>query len=162
MVLWVLIKYHILSTRFLPLKCVSASYGITHFGIWILILDLNQNNGFSWTLCTNKFVRLLLPSRPNNQTSMKTLQCIGTSLKNIHTTGSLVSKRDNVSSIYRVFELKVRKIKDICNFIVNGHLTFDHWIWLQVISLSSKASNRKSAKNQQNKDCFISTDTTSY
>ena len=56
------------------------------------------------------------------------------------TTGCLVSKRHNVGSIYRVFELKMRKIKVICMFIGNGHLTNEPWIWLKVTSLSSTAS----------------------
>ena len=42
--------------------------------------------------------------------------------------GYLISKRQKVSSIYRVFELKICHIKGICMFIGNGHLTFDTWI----------------------------------
>ena len=67
-------------------------------------------------------------------------------LKNAVTTGSLVSKRDNVSSIYRVFELKMRKTKVICMFIGNGHLTIDPWIWLKVTFLSSTASVLKDSR----------------
>ena len=54
-------------------------------------------------------------------------------------TGSWVSKHNNVSSIYWVFELKIFKIKGICRFISNGHLTVDHWIWLKVTSELSLA-----------------------
>ena len=61
-------------------------------------------------------------------------------------TGSLDSKRDNVSSIYRVFELKMHNIKCICIFIGNGHLTIDSWIWLKVTSLSSTASVLKNGR----------------
>ena len=68
-------------------------------------------------------------------------------LTNIWTsTGCLVSKRDNVSSIYRVFELKMWKIKLICMFIGNGHLTIGPWIWLKVTSLSSTASVLKACQ----------------
>ena len=61
-------------------------------------------------------------------------------------TGSSDSKRDNVSSIYRVFELKMRKTKVICMFIGNGHLTIDPWIWLKVTFLSSTASVLKDGR----------------
>ena len=41
-------------------------------------------------------------------------------LKNVVTTGSLVSKRDNVSSIYRVFELKMCKKKlSVCSLAID-------------------------------------------
>jgi hypothetical protein len=55
-------------------------------------------------------------------------------------TGCSISKCHNVSSIYRVFEIKMCQIKGICVFIGNGHLTIDPWIWLKVTSLSSTAS----------------------
>ena len=55
-------------------------------------------------------------------------------------TGCSISKRHNVSSIYRVFEIKMCQIKGICMFIGNGHFTVDPWIQLKVTSLSSKAS----------------------
>ena len=61
-------------------------------------------------------------------------------------TGSLVSKRDNVNNIYMIFELKMRKIKVICMFIGNGHLTIDPWIWLKLTFLSSTASVLKDGR----------------
>ena len=61
-------------------------------------------------------------------------------------TGCLISKRHNVNSIYRVFEIKMCQIKGICMFIGNGHLTVDPWIWLKVTSLSSTASVLKDGR----------------
>ena len=58
----------------------------------------------------------------------------------LNSTGCLISKCHNVSSIYRVFEIKMCQIKGICMFIGNGHLTFDLQIWLKVTSLTSTAS----------------------
>ena len=63
-------------------------------------------------------------------------------------TGCSISKRNNVSSFYRVFVIKKCQIKGICMFIGNGHLTIDPWNWSKVTSLSSTASKRKGAKNQ--------------
>ena len=61
-------------------------------------------------------------------------------------TGWSDSKRDNVTSIYWVFELKINKIKGSCMFIGNGHFTFILWIKFLSHILASTASNRKTAK----------------
>ena len=61
-------------------------------------------------------------------------------------TGCSDAKRDNVSSNYRIFELKITKLKGISMFIGNGHLTIDPWIWLKITSLSSTASVLKDGK----------------
>ena len=75
-----------------------------------------------------------------------TASYVSTLFNGVKRTGCLVSKRDNVSSIYRVFELKMWKIKLICMFIGNGHLTIGPWIWLKVTSLSSTASVLKACQ----------------
>ena len=66
---------------------------------------------------------------------------------NASSTGWLDSKCDIVSSIYKVLELKISKIKVTCIFIGNRHLTFILWIQFLSHILGSTASNRKTAKN---------------
>ena len=61
-------------------------------------------------------------------------------------TGSLNSKRDNLSSIYGIFEIKMCNRKCICMFIGNGHLSIDPWIWLELTTLSSTASVLKDGR----------------
>ena len=38
----------------------------------------------------------------------------------------------------------------VLGILNSGHLTYNPWIWLKVTYMASTASNRKSAKNQQN------------
>ena len=65
----------------------------------------------------------------------------------IEGTGCSISKRDNVSGIYRVFEPKICQLKGIGMFIGNGHLTVDPCIWLKVTILASTASVLKDGQN---------------
>ena len=62
-------------------------------------------------------------------------------------TGCSDAKRDNVSSNYRIFELKITKLKGISMFIGNGHLTSVLWIQFWSHSMASTASNKIGARN---------------
>ena len=62
-------------------------------------------------------------------------------------TGCSDAKRDNVSSNYRIFELKITKLKGISMFIGNGHLTSVPWIQFWSHSMASTASNKIGARN---------------